>query len=365
MPENYHFAELATVTSREQEIAKDETYARALQAALQREAYANELQSYNADTGANRDAGRMPIEPSNINSMMEDGLIDGVEIDLGYTKMFVTRQELREKGFCRGTLVLYTCPCCINGVGYAVKTFYETALRCKFTSVITLAEIVVFVVTISIYGFTSPSNNNMIGPSSEAFLELGAKYTPYILNGQAWRLVVPIFLHAGVVHILANMYAQVVVGFSSETSWGSPTIAVIYFVSGLAGNIVSAYFSPAILSVGASGAILGVIGAEVAQMIATWQRTQYHLRMSKAKYLFVSLVILIIIGVIEHTNIDNLCHAGGFGCGFCMGLIRFNPDFESTPRKVIAGIFGAVGLVGIVTILVVLFVLDGRPFYTG
>eukprot|EP00960_Hanusia_phi_P068374 766827-Hanusia_phi.AAC.1 len=80
--------------------------------------------------------------------------------------------------------------------------------------------------------------------------------------------------------------------------------------------------------------------------------------MSKAKYLFVSLVILIIIGVIEHTNvriqqvgrdrlylffdsqIDNLCHAGGFGCGFCMGLIRFNPDFESTPRKVIAGIFG-------------------------
>mmetsp|Transcript_19696 Transcript_19696/g.65602 ORF Transcript_19696/g.65602 Transcript_19696/m.65602 type:complete len:316 (-) Transcript_19696:327-1274(-) len=315
--------------------------------------------------------------------MMEDGLIDGLEIDLGYTKMFITRQELKEKGFCRGTLVLYTCPCCIKGVGYAFQTFAETAKRCPFTSLITFADIVIFIVTISIYGFTSPSANNMLGPSGEAFLKLGAKWTPLILQGEVWRLVVPIFLHAGVVHILANMYAQIVVGYSSETSWGTPTIAVIYFVSGLAGNIVSAYFSPGILSVGASGAILGVIGAEVSQMIATWQRTQAHLRMSKAKYLFFSLLILVIIGVVEHdrvstrssltsgfdellvSQVDNFCHAGGFGCGFCMGLLRFNRDFESKPRKIIAGVLGVLGLAGLVAILVVLFLLHGRPFYSG
>mmetsp|Transcript_19670 Transcript_19670/g.65473 ORF Transcript_19670/g.65473 Transcript_19670/m.65473 type:complete len:101 (-) Transcript_19670:376-678(-) len=100
-------------------------------------------------------------------------------------------------------------------------------------------------------------------------------------------------------------------------------------------------------------------------MIATWQRTQAHLRMSKAKYLFFSLLILVIIGVVEHDRVDNFCHAGGFGCGFCMGLLRFNRDFESKPRKIIAGVLGVLGLAGLVAILVVLFLLHGRPFYSG
>eukprot|EP00960_Hanusia_phi_P068375 766827-Hanusia_phi.AAC.2 len=124
--------------------------------------------------GANRDAGRMPIEPSNINSMMEvnkmmsmvdfdvfpqDGLIDGVEIDLGrFTKQHYVANSP------------------------ALSREVVNLLGRYLISSISLAEIVVFVVTISIYGFTSPSNNNMIGPSSEAFLELGAKYTPYILK---------------------------------------------------------------------------------------------------------------------------------------------------------------------------------------
>mmetsp|Transcript_19692 Transcript_19692/g.65582 ORF Transcript_19692/g.65582 Transcript_19692/m.65582 type:complete len:141 (-) Transcript_19692:1051-1473(-) len=83
MPENYHFADLTTISTSQQDIHKDEMYARALQAALQREAYAAEVRSYNHNTGANRDHAVAPTQPSNINSMMEDGLIDGLEIDLG------------------------------------------------------------------------------------------------------------------------------------------------------------------------------------------------------------------------------------------------------------------------------------------
>ena len=84
-----------------------------------------------------------------------------------------------------------------------------------------------------------------------------------IYNFEFWRLVTPIFLHADLMHLFSNMFALLLFGATIETNFNISKIQylLIYFTSGLIGNIFSLFFLPIdSISLGASGAIFGLIG---------------------------------------------------------------------------------------------------------
>lgn len=100
---------------------------------------------------------------------------------------------------------------------------------------------------------------------SELILD-GAVSRPAIADGEYWRLVTSGFLHAGFLHLAFNGFALYVLGTMLEPAIGRLRFATIYFVSLLAGSFGALLFEPRGLTVGASGAIFGLMGAAVVVM---------------------------------------------------------------------------------------------------
>jgi rhomboid protease GluP len=155
------------------------------------------------------------------------------------------------------------------------------------------------------------------GADGGTLIALGAKANGLILAGEYWRLLTPIFLHIGIVHLLFNSYALNLFGRELEALFGSLRFAIVYFLSGIAGSILSFAFSP-YTAAGASGAIFGVIGALAAFLIRNrdtlGDRGRQHLQ---------SLVFMIGVNLVlgfTLAGIDNYGHIGGLVAGFLLGF---------------------------------------------
>lgn len=147
-------------------------------------------------------------------------------------------------------------------------------------------------------------------------IQFGAKFNLLIRAGQYWRLFTPVFLHVGILHLIFNQYALWIVGRDVERLFGSVRFVFIYFLAGVWGSIVSMMFSNAI-SAGASGAIFGLVGAEVAffwrnreQFGEVGRRQIFNLLVIVALNLFFGLSV---------EGIDNWGHIGGLLSGFLFG----------------------------------------------
>ena len=89
----------------------------------------------------------------------------------------------------------------------------------------------------------------------------GGKYTPAIIKDhQYWRLITSIFLHASIYHILMNSLSIGFIGYFTEKVLGLIRVIILYFCSGIYGNILSAPIQKTSVGVGASGAIMGFSG---------------------------------------------------------------------------------------------------------
>ena len=94
----------------------------------------------------------------------------------------------------------------------------------------------------------------------------GAISRPAVADGEIWRLITAGFLHAGLLHLMFNAFALYVLGTMLEPAIGHLRFAIIYFVSLLAGSFGALLVEPDALTVGASGAIFGLMGAAVVVM---------------------------------------------------------------------------------------------------
>lgn len=89
----------------------------------------------------------------------------------------------------------------------------------------------------------------------------GVLFGPAVADGDWWRLITAAFLHYGILHLGMNMLVLWIIGPALEEYFGHARYALVYLVSGLAGSAGALIWSPSALTVGASGAIWGIMGA--------------------------------------------------------------------------------------------------------
>lgn len=152
-------------------------------------------------------------------------------------------------------------------------------------------------------------------------LEHGAMYEPYIIEShEYYRLVTSMFLHFGIDHLINNMVMLGALGWNLELETGKIRFLLIYFISGIGGNICSLLFNQlkgvAVVSAGASGAIFGLMGALVCAAI---QRRGYVGRLNRRGLIF--MVVLSLYFGLTGSGIDNAAHIGGLVCGFLLQAI--------------------------------------------
>jgi len=183
-------------------------------------------------------------------------------------------------------------------------------------------------VTIALYGIswymsaTSGSAGAMGGISGEVLLRLGAK-SPYILGGQWWRLVTAIFLHAGLLHIGMNLWCLFDLGPEVESLFSTAKFVVFYLVAGVVGFILSLWWQPFGMSVGASGSILGLVGVLIG---ASFHHG--HLGKEYRGQLWRWVIYIFIFGLFF--AVDNAAHLGGLVTGAALGYLV--PEGEEETR---------------------------------
>lgn len=166
----------------------------------------------------------------------------------------------------------------------------------------------------------------------------GAKWGPYIVAGEWWRLVMPIFLHIGWMHLIINSVCIYYIGIHLEKIFGHWRFALIYLLSGIAGNIASFAFSDAI-SAGASTSIFGLF-ATTLMLAETFKNNPYY--RESAKTFGLLIVFNFISGFLSMGggNVDNAGHIGGLVGGFLIATAISVPKApkELKMKRIIAGI---------------------------
>lgn len=160
-------------------------------------------------------------------------------------------------------------------------------------------------------------------------VNFGAKFGPYLAIGQWWRLVTAGFLHGGLMHIAFNTMSLLDVGTHVEEHYRSSRMIVIYIVSTITGFLLSYWWNPMAISIGASAGIFGLIGAMLAWGVR-WERTAYGSAV-KAQY-----SRWVVWGLIMSfmPSIDLGAHVGGFAGGFAIGYIAGEPHQSRTADQI-------------------------------
>ncbi|PKA63145.1 hypothetical protein AXF42_Ash007941 [Apostasia shenzhenica] len=175
------------------------------------------------------------------------------------------------------------------------------------------------------FSFQPLRENPLLGPSSNTLVKMGALDVSKVVHGnQGWRLITCIWLHAGVVHILANMLSLLFIGIRLEQEFGFVRIGFLYILSGLGGSVLSALFIQSSISVGASGALFGLLGGMLSELITNW--TIYANKIAALLTLMFIIAINLAVGLLPH--VDNFAHIGGFISGFLLGFVLLiRPQF--------------------------------------
>jgi membrane associated rhomboid family serine protease len=145
----------------------------------------------------------------------------------------------------------------------------------------------------------------------------GLKINEDIRLGQYWRLVTPIFFHGGILHFLVNMYSLYIIGPEVERTFGGIRFLFLYIVTGILGFLASFQFS-SYESLGASGAIFGLVGAFA---VFLYRNQRILGRVGRNVLYNVVFIILLNIGISFSGGIDMWGHFGGLGSGLILGWL--------------------------------------------
>lgn len=182
-----------------------------------------------------------------------------------------------------------------------------------------IVTIVLVAVNIAAFVFEVASGANISNPTPQSLLDLGGNLGTRTFDGEPWRLLSSMFLHAGVIHLGVNMFSLVMVGRAVENLFGRAAYVAIYLFAGIVGGIASALSTNNAVSVGASGAIFGVFAAVGAFLLVNRKRIDQQALKSQTSSLLVTIAINIVAGL-QFTGIDMRAHFGGLAAGFVASL---------------------------------------------
>jgi rhomboid protease GluP len=181
-----------------------------------------------------------------------------------------------------------------------------------FTPILLYFNILIFIVM----AFTRVG---IFEPDVKSLLQWGGNIRFLTLNGQYWRLLSSMFLHAGLIHLACNMFALLYVGVVLEPSIGKYKYLFAYIFTGLSASVSSLIINENVVSVGASGAIFGLFGLLIALLLCK----EFKIKDLSKKSLLLSIGFFVFYNLLNgfsKTGIDNAAHIGGLISGFLIGL---------------------------------------------
>ena len=203
---------------------------------------------------------------------------------------------------------------------------YEDTFKSKkvvITNILILMCVVMFVVELLCGG-------NPLGINGEILYHFGANYKPAVVSGEIYRLITCAFLHGSFYHLLFNIYALYIIGNQLESYLGKFKFLAVYLISAISGSLMSCIFCKS-LSVGASGAIFGLLGSLL--------YFGYHYRLYLSSVIKTQIIPLIVLNLIMgfiFPSIDNACHIGGLIGGY-LSTMALGIKGKSSKSEIING----------------------------
>jgi membrane associated rhomboid family serine protease len=187
------------------------------------------------------------------------------------------------------------------------------------------------------------SGANTVGADGFAGNQLlidGAVSRPAVADGEWWRILTAGFLHSGFFHLLFNMFGIWILGGLLEPGIGRLRVGIIYFVSLLAGSFGALLLEPTAPTVGASGAVFGLMGAAIIAM-----RAQGISAMESGLGLWLGLNLLITFAI---PNISIGGHLGGLAGGMLAAALMFGVGNVRVPPVAANALASAIGVLAVV-----------------
>ncbi|KAK5109287.1 hypothetical protein LTR62_007161 [Meristemomyces frigidus] len=229
-----------------------------------------------------------------------------------------------------------------------------------------------------------PSFNPMIGPSPYILINMGARYQPCMHNmpnvqnaseniswpcpnatstsgadvscslsdlcgfngvpnpkvggsihdspapNQWWRFIVPIFIHAGIIHISFNLLLQLTLGKDIERLIGSVRFTIVYFAAGIFGFVLGGNFAAnGIASCGCSGSLFGILAINLLDLLYTWNQRRGPIK--DLLFIVLDIIIAFVLGLLP--GLDNFSHIGGFLMGLVLGVCILRTPSAFSARR--------------------------------
>lgn len=154
-------------------------------------------------------------------------------------------------------------------------------------------------------------------------LQYGAMYEPLVTDGhEYYRLITSLFLHFGIQHLLNNMVMLGALGYQLENEVGRVKFLLIYFISGIGGNLCSLYWNVShgeqVISAGASGAIFGLMGS-LLYIVAV---NRGRLGRLSGRGMLIMVALSLYFGLTS-SGVDNSAHIGGLICGILITVLLY------------------------------------------
>ena len=218
-----------------------------------------------------------------------------------------------------------------------------------FSIFVSIVQTLILIIMMCQCGVAPIQINPMVGPYPDALSYWGAKNAVLILeDGEYWRLLSANMLHAGVIHLIGNVSVQIEMGAFFEREWGSGVWLIVYLASALGSSVLSTCALPGMISVGSSGAVMGLFGAKLSEIfcracesrLSVQEKVGHAVRMEQLSGTVVCIIIVMLFSFIPY--VDWAAHVGGLLSGMAIGLTMFSCSIATICWRILWFIAGLI-----------------------